>query len=95
MLPEYKNDLPPKRGDLVIHNGQDGEPYVCIGWIRFFLVLMPLKKEPELVSPFWFEYWENSEEGELTVLSLPDPVRKAWANILPKTITPVAEIDLK
>ena len=83
----------PKRGDMVIHEAQDGESYICIGWIGSFVVLMSIR-ELELSSQFWFQNWENTGKNELTIITLPDPVREAWISILPKEITPTPETAL-
>jgi hypothetical protein len=95
-MSEKSSSLPPKRGDVVIYEVQDGLPYVCLGWIDSFIVLMSIEKpKPEDVCEFWFEVWETTEEKDFTIISLPDPVREAWAKILPKTITLLPETDLK
>jgi len=87
--------LIPKRGDIVIHQAQGGEPYVCVGWVGPFVVLMSTK-EPESMDKFWFENWENAEEKYFIVIALPDPVREAWTSILPKEVklTPETALEL-
>ena len=100
-MSEKNSTLKPKRGQLVIEESQTGDhsmrAFICLGWTGSFVLLREIQESgPVDNDELWFENWENPAKNRthvFTTIPLPEPIIEAWAKILPKTITPVSEME--